>query len=130
MDKIIKTLPDHSAELEQAENLLTKIVNDIQWHKNVEKEIPPTKLNLMVYTTDYVIGAVGDMSLSVFDIRDSLEEEYFKQYKKNPLLGKTLFLEEYEKLHKPYDRLKNKCFELLFKLDPKGLIVDEIANRN
>jgi len=121
---IIENLPDHTDELDRAVVLLNKVVKDMKWYDDTLVAIPSHKLTSMVYIVDTVLGVIADLSESRFEIRDSLEEVFTKQYIKSPELGKTLFLEEYEKSHKPYDKIKNKCFELLTKLDDGGSIVE------
>jgi len=122
--ELIKNLPDHKEELLRAQKLLNKVVKDMKWHDEIKVAVPSSKLTSMVYIVDTVLGVVGDLSDTRFEIRDQLEEHYSKHYIKSPELGKKIFLEEYHDLHKPYDRVKNKCFELLMTLDENGSIVE------
>jgi len=127
MKNLVNNLPDHEQDLEKALELLKKVTKGIKWYEDVAKPIPSSKVLLYVSTVDAVLGIVADLSESRFEIRDILEEHYTKQYVKNPKLGKKLFVTEYEKLHKPYDKVKNKCFDLLSKLDVDGKIVEKLA---
>lgn len=119
-------LPDHTADLTKATELLEKVYKEMKWFKDTDTDIPQSKRKTFVHITDGVLGIVGDLSQTRFDIRDQLEEAYSKTYCKSPELGKTLFLEEYTKLHVEYDKIKNKCFDMLSKLDPKATIVDTL----
>lgn len=109
-------LPDHGNELSKAEDLIDKLKNRfklIQTQRCINdknhEEIFETIMNLLFY--------VGDLSKCVFDIGDSIEELYFKRYKKTPELAKALWLEHYGRLHRPYNVLKNRCYRLLDELD-------------
>ena len=119
-------LPDHSEQLVKAKELLKKVDKDMKWHRDTLVDIPATKRKTMVYITDTVLGVVGDLSQTRFDIRDSLEEQYTRKYIKSPALGKELFLQHYDSLHEDYNKVKNKCFDLLSKIDPEGKIVDTL----
>ena len=122
MEKIEVTLPDVSDKLETASNLLARSDKDYKWYRDNDKEIPLPKKKQLVFVVSTVLDAVGELSQPAFDVRESMEEEYNKKYIKSPALGKQLFLKEYELLHKPFDKLKNKCFDLLTKIDPTGEI--------
>lgn len=118
----IKTLPDHSEEFEKAKEMLQRVVNDINWHNSVSKELSKFKVDNMIYIVDGILCIIADLSMSRFEIRDMLEEAYSKQYVKSPALGKKLFIKEYEELHEPYDKIKNKCFDLLGKLQGTAIL--------
>ena len=110
-------LPNHDIDLERAKNILDKAERDIVWFKTKQIDIPDRKKQVLTHTIDVVLNGVGLMSQSRFDVRDKLEEEYSKAFIKQPALGKELYLKHYESLHKPFDKLKNKCFNLFYKLD-------------
>lgn len=140
-------LENHEQQLIKAWELLNKVIKDYKWFRDIAKnkaksiildrpvtdedirkyiDIPNHKRKFLVYMVDNILSAAGDMSITRFEAMIELEEEYKMKYLQSPALGKTLFVEHYEKLHAPYDKLKNKCFDLLFKLDPKASIVDTI----
>ena len=56
-------------------------------------------------------------AVTVFEIEEQMKDMYFKQYKHSPQLARKLWLDHYEKIHHPYNLLKNRCFGLLDKLD-------------
>jgi hypothetical protein len=89
-------------------------------------DIPPTKRKYLVVLADQILGAVADLSLMVEEEAKGLEAEYVKKYLHSPALGKVLFFDHQEKIFETYDKLKNKCFDLLMKLDPDAKIVEEI----
>ncbi len=115
-------LQNHNKELEQARKLIAKADRE---YKELGVNLPDTKRKKLVYIVSTVLDAVGEMSLTRSAVRESMEDDYTQKYLKSPELGKTLFLTEYEKIHKPYDKIKNKCFELLFKIDPESKITIE-----
>jgi hypothetical protein len=120
MTEITIELQDHSKELEQATRILEKVDKEKNWWK--DKDMPLKSKKKLVYMISTVLEATGEMSLTRFDIREDLEQQYNKHYLQSPALGKELFLKHYEKLHKPYDKIKNKCFDLLKKVDPQNEI--------
>lgn len=122
MEEIKVTVPDMSDKLETASNLLKRSEKDYKWYRDNDKEMPLSKKKQLVYVVSTVLDAVGELSQPAFDVREKMEEDYNLKYLKSPALGKELFLKHYESLHKPYDKLKNKCFDLLNKIDPKGEI--------
>ena len=123
--EIETTLQDHSKELEQARRLIAKADKDYKYFKELGQEIPTTKKKKLIYIVSTVLDAIGEMSLTRQAVRNKMEEDYTQKYLQSPELGKNLFLTEYEKIHKPYDKLKNKCFDLLFKIDPDNEIILE-----
>lgn len=123
MSEIIETikhdfvLPNHDNELSKATDAIEKLkfklnkiltsvdlINDSDFIKFYEE---------IVRVLDYV----GRLSMPLFAIEEPLEEKYILKYKKSPELAKKLWTEEYEKLHHPYNLLKNRCFKLLEDLD-------------
>lgn len=109
-------LPNHNNELSQAESVIEKLKDTVTKYALV----PPltdrdfkVKFDGIVNVLDYV----GNLSRSVFDIKNELERIYTKQYMRAPALAKKLWYEHYETIHKPYTILKNRCFKLLDELD-------------
>jgi hypothetical protein len=119
---IIKERVEKELDIKLKDKDITVLEVDIQKYLS----IPDTKRKFLVYMVDNILSAIGDMSMTRFNAMNDLEEEYLKKYIQSPALGKTLFLKEYNKLHVPYDKLKNKCFDLLSKLDPDAKIVDKL----
>ena len=122
MEQIAIKLQDHERELEQAKGILSKVEKEYKWYRDTKVEIPHRKMHTLVYMTSTVLDLIGELSMTRFDVRDSMEEDYKKKYLNSPALGKKIFLEHYEGLHKPYDKVKNKCFDLLRKIDPDCVI--------
>ena len=138
-------LTDHTEDLEKAKNLLSKISKDYKYFRDLTKEklekennqvteediianldIPITKRKFLVVSADQILGAIADLSLIRQEESIELEGEYVNKYLQSPKLGKHLFFTHQEKIFAPYDKLKNKCFDLLMKLDPTATIVDQI----
>lgn len=106
-------------ELDEATKVLDSIDKDIDYYKGIGHELTRTQRKLHYTTVSQILDIVGALSIPIFEARESIEDHYRKKYIKQPALGKTLWLKEYDKLHKPFDRLKNRCWSLLKKLDPK-----------
>jgi len=87
------------------------------------KSITPKSHDALYEQIIRVLDFVGNLSQSVFNVEDQLEQQYFSQYKDNPCLAKQLWLEHYDSLHKPYSLLKNKCYRMLDELDEEFIIV-------
>lgn len=119
MERIEIELEDHTKELEQAINILSKVEKDYKWYRDSSSVIPISKKQVLVYMTATVLDLVGELSMTRFDVRETMEQEYHTKFPQSPELGKKLYLDHYENLHKPYDKIKNKCFDLLSKIDPK-----------
>ena len=66
-----------------------------------------------------ILYKVGGLTVPLFNLRDAIEEEYTLQYRHSPELARKLWRDEYSALHKPYDKLKNKCFDHLDNLEEK-----------
>lgn len=131
MTNITIELQDQKEELTKATDLLEKVKREYNMYKKESKglkkiSIPKDRRKFLVYMVDKILGATGEISITRFDVREKLEKEYTMKYLQSPALGKTLFLEHYASIHAPYDKIKNKCFDLLTKLDKDGKIVDQI----
>jgi len=109
-------LPDHANELAKVEEIIGKYktnVREIIQTKTITDTNHDKYYEEVVRALDYV----GKLSMSAFNIEDELEELYIKQYIHAPALAKSLWLEHYGKIHRPYNLLKNRCFKLLEELD-------------
>lgn len=108
--------PDHSNELSKAEELIEKLKNRLKitgTQRSIDDEMHTKMFDEVVFVLMYV----GDLSESIFNLGDTLEEQYLKTYIKTPELAKTLWLKHYDELHHPYNLLKNRCYKLLEELD-------------
>ena len=109
-------LPDNSIELNKLERtLMETIVPRISTIKYLDDD---TYKNLVDDILD-IHYKVADLSMDVFAIKTQLEEAYFKKFKHTPELAKTLWQKEYHEYHKPYNVIKNKCFDYLDALEKK-----------
>jgi hypothetical protein len=108
--------PDHSNELSKAEEAIEKIKNRLKIIA-IQRSIDDKSHDKMFEDVIRVLLYIGDLSKSIFDIGDQLEERYIKAYIKTPELAKTLWLKHYDELHHPYNLLKNRCYKLLEELD-------------
>lgn len=83
----------------------------------VQRSIDDATHTKMFDEVVFVLMYVGDLSESIFSLGDTIEEQYLKAYIRTPELAKTLWLKHYDKLHHPYNLLKNRCYKLLEELD-------------
>ena len=114
-------VPNHEKDLEEADALLKRILAKVTSPIELGKD---RKQAMLALTTD-ILYIIGDLSQAIFDLRTIMEEAYTHKYLKSPALGKKLYLEHYEGLHKPYDRLKNKTFKLIQLIDPSNEGIEE-----
>lgn len=110
-------LPTHEKELLKATEVIEKLKDKIKdYRKDVtlieDKEFVQVYEELII-ALDYV----GQLSVSVFNIRNDINEMYVKKFRHAPILCKKLWWEHYESLHKPYTTLKNRAYRLLDELD-------------
>ena len=110
------SVANHSNELSKAtdfiENLKQKI-EKLKTEKSIDGNIHTIVYEEIIRALDYV----GRLSMPTFEIEEQMKDMYFKQYKHSPQLARKLWLDHYEKIHHPYNLLKNRCFGLLDKLD-------------
>jgi len=110
-------LPNHDNELSEAGDIIEKLKNKIN---NCIESVEIVDDKQFVRTYEEVVMAldyVGRLSMSVFGIEDEMEELYKMRYISSPELGKQLFFDHYENVHRPYNTLKNRCFKLLDEWD-------------
>jgi len=115
-------VPKHGPELKQATKLLESVEKDLNWHEQVKRELTFTQRKEYILKVSLLLDAIGELSRSRFDVREEIESKYMEYYSNQPALGQTLWLKYYESLHKPYDKIKNKCFNLIEKIDPDNTI--------
>jgi len=109
-------LPDHSAELSKAEDVIVKLRN--KFKKIVEIQSINGKIHTELYEEIVrVLDYLGRLSNHAFNIGEELERLYVLQYPKSPQLAKRLWLNHYDSIHHPYSLLKNRCFRMLEELD-------------
>jgi hypothetical protein len=109
-------VPDHSKELLKAEQLIEKLKNRLKItgvQRAIDDDIHTKTFDEVVFILMYI----GDLSMSVFNLGNDLEKQYVKAYIKTPELAKTLWLKHQDRLHHPYNILKNRCYKLLEELD-------------
>ena len=109
-------LPNHYNELCKAEELIEKL------KKRCETQERQKSINDCTHTEFFeeivrILLYVGQLSEAAFNVEDQLEALYTLRYKCQPALGKQLWWEHYDEIHRPYSLLKNRCFRLLEALD-------------
>jgi hypothetical protein len=114
--KVNFNLPCHTDELNKAEDCIEKIKCNFETHqkfRNLTNKSHTSLYEEIVRVLDYV----GHLSIPAFNIEEELEAMYVKQFKHAPALGKKLWLDHYDYIHRPYTLLKNRCYRLLEDLD-------------
>lgn len=110
------SIPDHSNELSEAEDRIEKLKNRLKIIKT-QRCINDSNHEELFEFTVQVLDYVGKLSMSVFALEDQIQDVFFRRYKSHPELAKTLWQEEYGRIHHPYNILKNRCYRLLEELD-------------
>jgi len=109
-------LPNHSNELSKAEDIIEKIKYNMRIME-IENNITDKEHTKTFEYIIRVLDFVGQLSTPAFGIENELERMYVLRYVHAPELGKKLWLDHYETIHYPYNKLKNRCFKLLDELD-------------
>ena len=109
-------LPDHTAELANAEEAIEKFKTKLDTVKKT-RNIDGKSHTRMYEEVARILDYVGRLSMPVFAIEDELEKRYVLDNKQSPALAKKLWLDHYDSLHHPYSLLKNRCFRLFEELD-------------
>lgn len=109
-------LPDDSNDLSRAEGIIEELKDRFKKMLK-DKSINDSNHEKLFEDTIRILDFVGKLSMPAFAIQDELEELYFKQYQPTPALAKELWLKHYDKIHHPYNLLKNRCFRLIEELD-------------
>lgn len=122
-------LPDYSNELLSAAQAIEKI-KEIVENLNLSKTITDKSHEVMFERIIKVLDYVGRLSQPSFEIEDKLEELYVMNYPHSPALAKKLWQDHYEKIHHPFDLLKNRCFRLIEELDEIFHIVHKRHPKN
>ena len=115
-------LPNQSNELSRAEEIIEKIKDRFKLTLK-EKSITDESHEEIFEDTIRVLDYVGKLSMPAFALEDEMEEYYKLTYISTPALAKTLFFQHYEKIHHPYNLLKNRCFRLIEELDEEYVSV-------
>jgi len=110
-------LPCHDNELSKAGDVIENLKNKV--NKCITSvELITDKQFVRVYEEIIrVLDYVGRLSMPAFAIEDELEEMYKMRFLRAPELGKKLWFDHYEDIHRPYNKLKNRCFKLLDEWD-------------
>lgn len=64
-----------------------------------------------------VLEIVGEMSLPLFKRRKEIEEKWSRSFPDDPEAARDGWLDEYHKLHKPYDKIKDRAYDLFCKIN-------------
>lgn len=109
----------NNKQLDQMKSMLDKINKNLQIKK---KTIITNKFSEEEYITlskkvINVLDHLARLSEPAFNIQDEIRDLYMDRYSHSPNLGHSLFRGCCENLHKPYDKLKNRAFDLLETID-------------
>ena len=109
-------LPDHTKQLYEAEQYIKDIKTQVLLCQE-EKKIDDKTYNKLHDKITDILYYVGELSMPAFNVHEKLEDEYFNVYKHAPELAKKLWLDHYNRLHRPYNILKNRLFRMYEILD-------------
>jgi len=118
-------LPDHSTELEEADEYIKNLKQQLADYKADRIQQP---MSLKQYTKMYdeiVRGLyyLGNLSLPAFATEDIIEKKYFQIYKHAPELAKKLWWDHYESVHRPYTLFKNRLFKMIEDLNDLYILI-------
>lgn len=109
-------LPDHTLKLSEAEEkieILRNRLSKLQTDSDICNKTHESLYDDTVLMLDYL----GRLSRPAFDVEDTIEAAYFKEYVGEPVKVKRLWYEHYELIHHPYTILKKRCYSILEDLD-------------
>lgn len=109
-------LPDHAEELQQSEEYIKNLKNKLELVKRTRR-MSNRDYTLMYERITRGLYYVGSLSKPAFEVEDKVEDFYFSTYKSFPELARKLWIEHYDKIHHPYNILKNRLFRLFEELD-------------
>ena len=109
-------LPNHDVELENIKNYIDQLKNRYKMG-TTRKKLTITEYERIRDLTLNTLELVGKLSMPAFNIEDELEEKYVMAYRSSPQLAKTLWLDHYERIHRKYNTLKNRCYKILDELE-------------
>ena len=115
---LIDLLPDNERRITQIEHELSKIDQKINKHI-LEETLTNKMCEKHKEKLFKLLFLVGDLSIPISEKKEAIEKEYIKRYRKNPKLGKRLFIDHYYGLHKPYDRIKTNIWKTINKVLPE-----------
>lgn len=122
-------IPDNSYELNEINKTITidikpKVATFLD-KADKENKINEKEYEELTETIKSILFKVGALSIPIFNLKDIIREEYTKKYIHSPELGRKLWLDEYSKLHKPYNLIKNTCFNWLDSLEEKYILINK-----
>ncbi len=109
-------LPNHETELKKAEDIL------LEYEKKFNQHVIQCTITNNEFINEYeniimILDYIGNLSKPALNVRNELEEQYFKSYRRTPELAKKLWIEHFKTINKPYTKLKDRCFDLLDEYD-------------
>lgn len=109
-------LPKHDNELSVADKMILKLKDKVK--SLIDNNSITSKIHSELYEEIIkILDYVGNLSMSIFNLEEEIENSYVKAYIKNPIKVKLFWYEHYSELHKPYSLKKNRCFTMLDELD-------------
>ena len=117
-------IPDHSPELFGCNEKLEYIKQQLKGIENFQS-FPPNMFQQLYSLAVRILEKTADLSMSAFDIRDELEEQIFHTYKSNPELAKQMFCSSYEGYHKPYNKIKNRCYSVIEQMESLYFLINK-----
>jgi len=114
---ILNTLEDHTDQLKEVKRIVTGLHGKYDKEKRISYGMSEKTIENMEYILYKCLYKVGELSMSIRVIEQTLKDHYTKTYIKSPAMGRSLFIKHYFKLHKPYDDLKENIWKLIFIID-------------
>lgn len=125
MTKTKLVVSDNTKDLKRIEAKIDYIKSKFTEHIKKE-EVNEELKTLFVDKLSDLLLVLGDLSAPFFGkTLDKLEEIHIKENPQSPALGVKLALDEYQRIHAPYDRLKDSAYnyiEKIKKTEPNEII--------
>lgn len=110
---IINTLEDHTDQLKEIQRVVSSLHRKYDKEKKIIRNLTEKTIEDMEHVTYKCLYKVGELSMSVGVVKDTLKDHYDKTYSHSPAIGKKLFNKHYFGLFKPYDTIKENIWELI-----------------
>lgn len=120
-------MTDHTEQFETIDRLYNELEGTIE-HTKKFNEMDDEVLDEVVFMTESVLETLGNMSTDVKQSIDKKEKHYIVHYKHSPALGKELWLKEYFDAFKPYDKLKERGWEIIDKANRQKQRLSKLKN--
>lgn len=113
-DKFSERIPDQTSEVEKANDAFKK-QREIYVKQILNNPYDPDLCERVRLITVQILEYMGELTIDIFRLHNEMFDFYTTQHPRE--LGKKLYIDRVDGIHKPYDLIKNRCFKLLDDLE-------------